>query len=338
MAHVLVEIILSDFKINKIGRLNKMQKVLVTGADGFIGAALSAHLETQGCHVIRVARLNPSIGVISIGDIAKYKGWSSLLQGVDCIIHCAAKAHVLNDKKAAPLAAYQSANVTATKRLVKAAIKEKVRRFVFLSSIGVLGSKSNGRAPYSEDDEELPIESYAVSKFEAEKAIRALCYRTELEYVIIRPPLVYGPNAKGNFSMLARYVKKGLSLPSFAPDNRRSLIALTNLVNFVGLCSCRHKSPNAANQTFLIADDEVISTSGLMNLLAEAYGKKLRLPPIPYHLMWLLAKVLKKSEELERMFDSLEINSEKARSLLGWRSVVTMQQQLDLMAEHDSNI
>lgn len=315
-----------------------MLKILVTGSDGFVGARLSAYLEAQGYNILRVARSSTSRGAIAIGDIAECQGWPSLLQGIDCVIHCAARAHVVNEKSDDTLAVYRNTNVVATQKLVEAAIEAKVRRFVFISSIGVLGANSNGREPFSEDDLEAPVEPYAVSKLEAERVVKALCHETNLNYVIIRPPLVYGPNAKGNFSTLAQYVKKGLPLPSCAPKNRRSLIALDNLVSFIALCADRNKSPNAANETFLIADDKVVSTTELLDFLKSSCGKLWRLPPIPYFLMELLAKLAGKSSKLERMFDSLEISSKKARSMLGWHDVVSMKEQLRLVAKHDSNI
>lgn len=315
-----------------------MLKILITGSDGFVGARLSAYLEAQGHNILRVTRSGTSRGAIAIGDIAEYQGWPSLLQGVDCVIHCAARAHVLNEESADPLTAYRNTNVVATERLVKAAIEQKVRRFIFLSSIGVLGTNSNGRVPFSELDECLPSEAYSISKLEAEKLIKELCCQTALEYVIVRPPLVYGPGSKGNFLALIGYVKRRLPFPIFAPRNRRSLIALDNLINFISLCSDESKSKDAANQTFLISDEEVVSTVELLRLLSETYGKDLRVPSVPYCLMKLLAQVGGKSSRLERMFDSLEVNSEKARSMLGWKPVISMRQQLDLIAKHDSNI
>lgn len=325
-------------KICTADSLLMTQKILVTGADGFVGSALSRSLKALGYQVICVARSSTSFGVISVGDVAEYEYWPNLLQGIDCVIHCAARAHVFDEKTADPVAVYRNTNVVATQRLVEAAIGANVRRFVFISSIGVLGKSSNGRGPFTEDDEEAPVEPYTVSKLEAEKIIKALCHKSKMNYVIIRPPLVYGPNAKGNFATLARYVKNRLPLPSGTPQNRRSLVALDNLVSFVALCADSEKSPRAANETFLIADDEVVSTAQLLDFLKRAYGSLWRLPSIPYFLMKLMAKMAGKTVKLERMFDSLEVSSEKARSMLGWKSVVSMQQQLDLIAKHDSNI
>jgi nucleoside-diphosphate-sugar epimerase len=234
----------------------------------------------------------------------------------------------MKDTTQDPLAVYRESNTHATLNLAKQAVQAGVNRFVFISSIGVNGN--NTQKPFSEDDEPHPHDPYSVSKYEAEQGLKQIAQETGLEVVIIRPPLVYGANAPGNFASMLRWIQKGVPLPLGAVHNQRSLVALDNLVNFMQLC-CVH--PKAANETFLIADGEAVSTTELLRRVARAYQVPARLIPIPVSVMTFAANLLGKGAVANRLFGNLQVDSRKARELLGWKPVVTMEAQLAKMRE-----
>jgi nucleoside-diphosphate-sugar epimerase len=253
----------------------------------------------------------------------------NFLYGVDVVVHVAARAHIMRDEVSDPLAEYRRVNRDATLALARMAAEAGVNRFVFVSSIGVNGNQTV--KPFSESDEAHPHDAYSLSKYVAEQGLLAIARETGMEVVIIRPPLVYGVNAPGNFGSLVKWVKKGVPLPLGAVRNLRSLVALDNLVDFIALCADPDRSPNAANEVFLISDGVDVSTSDLLLKVAKACGVKSRLLPVPVGLMRFAAKVLGKGAVADRLFGNLQVDSSKARDLLGWKPVVTMDEALERM-------
>jgi nucleoside-diphosphate-sugar epimerase len=265
-----------------------------------------------------------------VGDLSASQDWSQALDGVDVVVHCAARAHVMKDTTQDPLAVYRESNTHATLNLAKQAVQAGVKRFVFVSSIKVNGEWTEQAKPFTPNDTPIPTDPYGISKYEAEQGLKQIAQETGLEVVIIRPPLIYGKGVKGNFASMVRWIQKGVPLPLGAVHNQRSLVALDNLVNFMQLC-CVH--PKAANETFLIADSEAVSTTELLRRVARAYQVPARLIPIPVSVMTIAANLLGKGAVANRLFGNLQVDSRKARELLGWKPVVTMEAQLAKMRE-----
>jgi nucleoside-diphosphate-sugar epimerase/lipopolysaccharide/colanic/teichoic acid biosynthesis glycosyltransferase len=322
---------------NPIQKPRQKSMFLISGATGFVGKAVAQALLAAGQPVVAAVRQLPSstplqhtnLHCYAVGKVNNQTDWQPSLREVHTVVHCAARAHVMRDYTADVLAAYREVNVAGTLHLAHQAAAAGVRRFVFISSIGVNGNQS--AKPLTEADAPHPQDAYGVSKLEAEQALMAMAARTGMEVVIIRPPLVYGPAVPGNFARLVLWVQSGVPLPLGAVHNRRSLVALDNLVNFVLLCADRTRSPQAANQVFLVADGEDVSTTTLLRKVAQAAGLPSRLLPVPAWLLRAGASLLGKRALAERLLGNLQVDATKARTLLGWRPVVTMHQQLAAM-------
>ena len=312
---------------------------LITGASGFIGRHIAQELLAHGDSVAITFRASPKNSASAytsfrwhvVGDISTKTDWHPALQGVQTVVHCAARAHVMREHATDALAAYREVNVAGTLRLAQQAAAIGVKRFVFLSSIGVNGNQS--MVPFTEASQLQPQDDYAVSKLEAEQALLALAAQSGMEVVIIRPPLVYGPNAPGNFGSLVRWVQCGFPLPLGAVNNQRSLVALDNLVSLVLLCADLAKSPQAANQVFVVADDENVSTSTLLRKVARAMGLPSRLLPVPVNWLQGGATMLGKRAVAVRLLGNLQVDATKARTLLGWSPVITLDQGLKKAVE-----
>ncbi|MFC5695814.1 NAD-dependent epimerase/dehydratase family protein [Pseudomonas sp. GCM10022186] len=310
-------------------------RILLTGATGFVGRAVMERIaEVSGLDLL-VALRRPFTGIpvgvtsIQVGELAADADWKSALVGRDVVVHAAARAHVLNETVADPTSEFRRVNVDGTLALAKQAAAAGVKRFVFISSIGVNGNQSS--RPFTEDDSPHPVEPYAVSKLEAEQGLRLLAVKTGMEVVIIRPPLVYGPNAPGNFARLIKLVSKGLPLPFAAVQNKRSLVALDNLVDFILTCMSH---PAAANQTFLIADGEDLSIGDLLRRLGGALGKPVRLLPVSAWVLEMGAAVLGRKALYQRLCGSLQVDITKARTLLGWVPVSNVDKALGKTASY----
>lgn len=303
----------------------------MTGANGFIGRAVSAELVKQGFQVLCVSRNHFELAgarCLQITSLDEQVAWAESLADVDCVIHAAARVHVMNEVAADPYQAFYKVNVEGTLNLAQLAAKLGVRRFIFISSIGVNGN--GNETPFQESDNPNSQELYAKSKLAAELKLFVLAKATGMQVVVIRPPLVYGYAAPGNFGSLLRWVNKGIPLPFGAVHNKRSFIALANLVNFVLLCISH---PKAANELFLISDGEDVSTTELLKKTAKAFGKALVLIPVPVSVMKFAARLIGKQDLAIRLFGSLQVDSSKARELLGWKPVITMDGQLQKIAD-----
>lgn len=312
--------------------------VVLTGASGFVGRALAARLIADGWRVRPAVRRRGQLAdAVPVGDIDGQTDWRAALDGVETVIHLAARVHVMSDAAREPLAEFRRVNVEGTLNLARQAAQAGARRFVFMSTLKVNGESTPAAAPFTEDAAPAPQDAYAISKFEAEQGLLKLVGTTGMTVTIIRPPLVYGPGVKGNFAALARWLRRGLPLPLGAVANRRSLIALDNLVDFVALCADGEKSPRAANEVFLIADGEDVSTPELLRRVARAHGVKARLLPVPQAWLYAGARLLGKSALAERLLGSLTVDASRAREVLGWRPVVSMEEQLRKMANDATN-
>lgn len=304
-----------------------MQKILVTGANGFIGRALCQRLIDQGDQVVAVVREvhDPLPGVVyQVADLEKAETLASLDFKVDCVIHLAGRAHVLREVFVEPLTQYRKVNRDATLQLAKLAALARVKRFVFVSSIGVNGNQTF-TAPFTEHSPPQPQADYAISKHEAEDGLQALLAGQPMEWVIVRPPMVYDHRAPGNFARLLKLVASGLPLPLGCAKNQRSLVSLRNLASFLCLTS-RH--PAAAREVFLVADGGDVSSAQMVQLLAQGMGRSSRLLPVPAALIRLVAGWLRRSAMYVQLFGSLQVNASKARSMLGWEPEETAEKAL----------
>ncbi len=318
--------------------------LLVTGGTGFLGQALLQKLLVSGRHpLIAAVRRNKTdfpaeVRVEWVNELGSSTDWTACFQEVEVVIHCAARAHIMKDETSDPLLEYRRVNVQGTLALAEQAVKAGVRRFIYISSIKVNGERTASNIPFHAEDIPAPEDAYGISKLEAEQGLLALARNTGMEVVIIRPPLVYGPVVKGNFASMVRWVLKGMPLPLGAVHNKRSLVALENLVDFIALCADPERSPRAANEVFLISDGEDVSTTELLRKVASAYNVAPRLLPIPVLWVQTTARLLGKRAVADRLLGSLVVDSSKVRDLLGWKPVVSMDEQLKMMALHDTRI
>lgn len=308
-------------------------RVMVTGASGFVGRALCEECTLRGNEVVAVLRTAQAFGGLAtpvvVGDIADQAQWSDALHRIDVIVHLAARTSMSREEGEDTLLAFRRVNTEATIALARQAAQAGVKRFVFLSSAKVNGELTLPGQAFTPDDEPAPEDAYGISKLEAERALRSLCLETGMEFVVIRPPLVYGPGVRGNFQAMVRVLERGIPLPLGAIDNRRSLIALDNLIDLIMTC-LTHSA--AANQVFMAADGEDVSTSALLRKVAAAYGLPARLIPVPAGLLRFCATALGKRAAADRLLGSLVVDASKARHMLGWKPVLSMDEQLRKMA------
>ena len=306
------------------------QRVLVTGGNGFVGKVLANSALTKG-FTVRVSSRQKNtapkgqIEYCHVGDLGPETDWISVLQGVDTVVHCAGRAHVMKDTVADPQSAFLTVNLDGTLKLARQAVEVGVKRFVFISSIGVNGAQTTPGKPFTEVSEPNPHNAYAHSKWKAEQGLLRIADEAGLEVVIIRPPLVYGPSAPGNFGSLMRAVHCGLPLPLGAVHNQRSLVSQDNLIDFIITCITH---PQAANQTFLVSDGHDISTTELVLGMSAAAGVPARVLRVP---MWALqagATLLGKGEAVQRLCGNLQVDISKAREFLAWVPPVSVDEGL----------
>lgn len=297
-----------------------MRRILVTGAGGFLGAELCRSLARENKVVAIVRRpvtspVSSDIEYHNVGDISEVEDWTGVLGGVDTVVHLAARVHVMRESAEDPEREFRKVNVLTTVELARQAASAGVRRFIYISSIGVNGKETQNGA-FTERDKVKPHSLYALSKYEAEEALWEIVHGSSMELVVIRPPLVYGANPSGNLLSLMRILKKRIPLPLASVKNERSLLALENLVDFMEVCI---DHPNAKNELFLVADGEDVSTPELVRWLGEGMDKPAILLPFPVSLLKFGARVLGRANLQKQLCGSLRIDIAKARSRLNWQ-------------------
>jgi nucleoside-diphosphate-sugar epimerase len=308
---------------------------LFTGANGFVGSALCARLRKEGVSVrgaVRTLKSQPSgAEAVAIGSLSSETDWKVALRDVEQVVHLAARVHVMNDKSSDPLSEFRRVNVEGTANFARQAAAAGVRRFIFLSSVKVNGEATQPGHLFAAHNAPAPQEPYGISKMEAEQGLREIAAQTGMEVVIIRPPLVYGAGVKANFKVMMRWLAHGVPLPlGGITGNRRSLVALDNLVDLIVTCISH---PAAANQTFMVSDGEDLSTADLLRRIGHALGKPARLLPVPPSLLMHCAALFGKSEFAQRLCDSLQVDISKNRQLLGWNPPLSVDQGLKKAAE-----
>lgn len=305
-------------------------KILITGSDGFVGSTLCSTLQQRGIESVQTVRKNASGDRISIGDLSAETNWQHVLPNCTCVIHLAARVHVMDEQAGDPLAAFRAINVDATLNLARQAIAAGVKRFVFVSSVKVNGEETFER-PFTAFDTPAPLDPYGQSKLDAELALQELGRETGLEVVIVRPPLVYGPGVRANFLNLMKLVKKGLPLPLGAIHNRRSMVAVGNLVDLLILCSW-HKQ--AAGQIFMVSDECDVSITQLLRQLSHAMQRRSLLLPVPAGLIAGTARLLGKSAIASRLLGSLQVDIKHTKDRLQWQPPLSMPDALQQTATH----
>lgn len=288
-----------------------------------------ASLAASGSNVRAAVRGPRSLSTanesVVVGDLQESTDWRVALADVRVVVHLAARVHVMQDNVPDPLAAFRRINVAGTLNLARQAAQAGVRRFVFVSSIKVNGEETLPGHSFTADDMPAPSDYYGISKLEAEQGLKEIASQTGMELVIIRPPLVYGPGVRANFHMLLRAVARGVPLPLGGLNNKRSLVALDNLVNLIETCITH---PDAANQTFLVSDGEDLSTTELICRIANALGKPARLISIPLWMLKVGSMLLNKRDSLQRLSGNLQVDISKARALLGWTPPLSVDEGL----------
>lgn len=315
-----------------------MKRILVTGANGFVGRMLCKVLQEKG-HTVRGAvrsdckkssgsvtklKCAPIEDIVAVGDIGPSTDWSKALVGVDIVVHLAARVHIMQEISKNPLESFRIVNAHGVERFARMAADYRIKRFVNISSISIHGN-STGERPYLEDDDAQPQSPYAISKWEGELALRQIASESNFEPVVVRPPLVYGPGVGGNFLRLMQLADRGLPLPLGSVENKRSFIGIENLVDLIVSCVVH---PAAAGETFLVADGEDLSTPDLIRRVAKLLGRPARIVPFPVSVMRAAAKMLKKEDVLDRLCNCLQVDASKARRILGWQPSVPLDEGL----------
>jgi nucleoside-diphosphate-sugar epimerase len=309
-------------------------KVLVTGATGFVGGAVTRALAGAGHEVVAAVRradcaLPAAVCPVRVGELGPHTDWTEALAGARTVVHLAARAHVLNDPEPDPLATFRRVNRDGTVRLAEEAAAAGVKRLVFVSTIKVNGESTAAGKPFRAEDPRSPKDAYAVAKAEAEAALIDIAWRTGMELTIIRPPLVHGPRARGNLATLMRTIARGVPLPIGLIDNQRSLVGVDNLADLVRVCL---DHPAAAGRTFLVRDDDDVSTRDLVRRLAGAMGCRARLLPVPPVLLGLGLRLAGKGAVAERLLGSLTVDDAPTRAALGWSPRLGLDEGLSAMA------
>ena len=304
--------------------------ILITGATGFLGSAVIRSLRLNkrfklSAAVRNMADFPQGVDVSEVGEINQETDWFEHVKNSELIIHCAARVHVMEDFSVDPLSEFRSVNTAGTLNLAEQAASAGVKRFIFISSIKVNGEYTVEGYPFKPNDSYVPSDPYGLSKYEAEVGLRKIAQETGMEVVIIRPPLVYGPGVKGNFFNMMKWLNKGVPLPLGAIHNKRSLVSLDNLVDLITTCISHTQ---AANETFLVSDDNDISTTILLNTLAVSLGAPKHLLPIPSAWLMFCARLLGKQDIARRLLGSLQVDITKTKSYLNWVPPYTVDDSL----------
>jgi nucleoside-diphosphate-sugar epimerase len=304
--------------------------VVVSGASGFVGRAVSSAIIERGGAVIGLVRRPQTASrgvqecVLAADNFADVEERWPQDRRYDAVIHLAARVHLMQDNAIDPLAAYRETNVAGTLRIARAAHAAGVRRLVFVSSVKALADSDPGR-PLRESDEPAPTDPYGISKLEAERALLAYGRQTGLEIVIVRPPLVYGPGVRANFLQLMRAIAAGIPLPLGAIAARRSLVFVENLASALIECAT---NPRAVNETFHVADSRDLSVTELAQTLAEQLNAPRRLVPVPASWLQLAGRLTGRSPQVERLIGNLRLDSTRLRQVLSWQPPCTIEQGL----------
>ncbi|MGC6369531.1 UDP-glucose 4-epimerase family protein [Pseudomonas sp. K2I15] len=315
----------------------KSSSVLVTGGSGFLGRALIAHLASIEHLSVAAALRNlvvdlpSSVRLQPVGTLDGATDWSLILSDVDIVVHTAARVHVMADVATDPLAEFRAVNVEGTLNLGRQAAIAGVKRFIFISSIKVNGEQTNPGHVFTADDLPAPVDPYGISKYEAEQGLLKIAAESSMEVVIIRPVLVYGAGVKANFLNMMRWLDKGVPLPFGSISNSRSLVSLDNLIDLIVVC---FEHPNAANQVFLVSDDDDISTSTLLQKMGLALGKPARLLPVPCWFLRAALVLSGKAPLAQRLLGSLKVDIRKNAELLNWVPSVKMESALRTTAQY----
>lgn len=312
---------------------NQNCRVLVTGANGFVGRFLCEEMLRQGWQVRAAMRssvqMPDGIEIVVVNDIDADTDWAIALRGVDVVIHLAARVHVMKDAATDPLAEFLKVNLQGTENVARQAVRAGTKRFVYVSSIKVNGEETRDQRSYTEQDMPTPQYPYGISKWQAEQVLRCIAEESGLQVVIIRPPLVYGPGVKGNFSSLLTAIEKGIPLPLAGAHNIRSQVYVGNLVSALIICATH---PAAAGQTYLVRDSENVSTALLAKKISVALGRNSRLFYFPVTLLRIAGAALGRTDQIDRLFGSLRVNDAKLRGELGWVPPYTLDQGLSATA------
>ena len=297
--------------------------LLITGYSGFVGKHLLNILHPE--HKLHLLGRKPcDLGTVFQAELDRNASYAAALNGVEVVIHCAARVHIMHDTASDPLVAFREVNTAATLNLAQQAAKAGVKRFIFLSTIKVNGETTTDKAAFTAFDAMAPEDAYGMSKAEAEQQLMELGAQTGMEIVIIRPPLIYGEGVKANFAALLKLVAKGLPLPFRAiKHNKRSLVSVYNLVDLIKQCI---EQPNAANQTFLVSDDNDISTAEMVALMAKVQGKRNVALPMPVWCFKLAGKLLNKAAVVDRLTGSLQLDISHTKQRLNWTPSVSVEE------------
>lgn len=316
--------------------LDSKRHILLTGATGFVGTGIARRIEIDGNFKLKVivrrsAEFSSETEVILADSFADDLTLPNALRQVDVVIHSAARVHVMKDNALDPLAEYRKANVESTLKLARMAADAGVRRFIFISSIKVNGEATANGQKYTADDKPTPVDAYGISKMEAEQGLLEIASKTNMEVVIIRPVLVYGPGVKANFHNMMRWLNKQIPLPFGAIHNQRSILSLDNLVDLVIVCI---NHPNASNQIFLASDGLDISTSELLRGISKSLNKPSILIPVPERIIIFFASLVGRASFATRLCGSLQVDISKTQNLLTWTPPVKTADALKNTAEH----
>ena len=327
-----------------------MKRILVTGADGFVGGHLCTHLASAGLSIKAATRRPPhstermdSIEHCQIASIGRTTDWSAALEDVEAVVHLAARVHTLDARSKKDLKAFREVNVEGTRTLARACIRAGVRRIVMMSSVKAMGEETARDQPFAEDSPCRPRDAYGISKWEAEQTLWEVAAGSRMEVVILRAPLVYGPGVSANFLRLLRSIDRGVPLPLGSVKNVRSLLFVRNLTDAIAICL---DHPAAAGQVFLVADQEAFSTRELVLQLAMLLRRNHRLVPVPTPVLRMGGWLLGRCEDIRRLTGSLRVSTAKIRGMLEWRppftaveglqSTVAWYRTIDLVSNHPS--
>jgi nucleoside-diphosphate-sugar epimerase len=314
------------------------KSILLTGSTGFVGTNLINMLSFKADMIVKsvvrhVAHKSDEL-CFEVGEINASTDYALALNNITVLIHCAARVHIMNDSSTDPLSEFRSVNTEGTLNLASQAAEAGVKRFIFLSSIKVNGESTSHRSPFTVFDAPSPEDHYGISKSEAEEQLLALGKETGMEIVIIRPPLVYGKGVKANFASLMKLVGKGFPLPFRAINqNKRSLVSVYNLVDLIKVCI---DHPKAANQVFLVSDDNDMSTARMVELMAKVQGKTNLSIPVPVWWFKLAGKMFKKEAVADRLGGSLQLDIEHTKNTLDWVPPYTVEHGFQLAAKKNS--